>query len=83
MFKIRARNACGYGEFSETIMYATAGCPYAPEEPAVVELDGTEVRVSWIKPIPRATYDEIKAYQVVFMTDEGRYQEINGCDGED
>jgi hypothetical protein len=51
MFKLRARNACGYGEFSETIMYATAGCPFAPYEPAVIELDGTYVLVSWVKPI--------------------------------
>lgn len=83
IFKIRARNACGYGEFSETIMYATAGCPRAPDQPAIVELDGTDVLISWEKPVARDTYDEILAYKIVFMTDRGDYLEMSDCDGED
>jgi hypothetical protein len=30
VFKIRARNACGYGQFSQTAKLRTAGCPNAP-----------------------------------------------------
>jgi hypothetical protein len=46
-FKVRARNACGYGEFSQYVEFETAGCPLAPEMPAIIKLVNTDVEISW------------------------------------
>lgn len=52
-FKVRARNACGYGNFSQFVEFETAGCPTAPEKPAIVSLRGTDVEITWLPPVKR------------------------------
>ena len=56
-FKVRGKNQCGYGEFSDVALFLTGdSCP-SPPPPPTVSVTGGNVVVKWEKPV--AAVDEL------------------------
>lgn len=79
LFKVRAINIYDIGEFSTSLSVIAADVPGKPNI-AAVTLDGTQVRITWLK--PEDHYGEITAYQVLLRKADLTYVEyILRCDG--
>jgi len=80
-FKVRARNAEGFGEFSSPVEILTAQEPDAPVEPTseFVRADDSVV-IRWSAPYNRGS--EITAYKVYIQRSDGLLSlELSSCDG--
>lgn len=79
-FKVRARNAHDYGDFSEILGILVAQEPVQPEAP-VTELVATNVVVTWVEP-PNAG-QPILGYRVYLKKADGTFNlDFTYCDGE-
>ena len=78
-FKVRARNIYGYGLFSPEFELEASDMPGKLDEP-LVQLDGTNVLVSWNEP---STHNAvIDGYQILFKKLDTTYVEYQlRCDG--
>lgn len=68
IFKLRARNIYGYGDFSNTLTISPSDVPGKMDMPTV-ELSGTDVKVSWTAPTSHSS--SITAYDIEFLKSDG------------
>lgn len=81
MFRVRARNKHGWGEFSAAANLLAAEVPDAPNTVTTTQ-DGLNIVVSWNKPAGNGD-DTITSYEIQFEDNVGAYHTTTDCDGTD
>jgi hypothetical protein len=78
-FKVRAKNIYGHGDFSTEATFEASDKPGKPSIPTVV-LDGTKVKVTWLKPAENGS--PINGYEVSFRKLDGSFAiDTTNCNG--
>ena len=81
-FRISRKDLCGQSDFSKIFTFTTAACPNRIKT-AVVKLVGTNVEVTWEKPVTTVEAP-VLGYQIVFKKKNGSWVELeNHCFGKD
>lgn len=79
-FRISRQDICGKSDFSKIFTFTTAACPQRIKT-AVVKLVGTNVEVTWEKPVTTPSAP-VLGYQIVFKKKNGSWVELeNHCFG--
>jgi hypothetical protein len=82
-FKVQAANIYGVGDFSPVVSVTASNIPEKPSIP-LVELQGTDVAISWTEPVDH--YSPITSYQVILMdvnndaVSDMTYDGVSHCD---
>jgi hypothetical protein len=81
-FKVQARNAYGYGDYSDEVFILAAQIPDTPAAPVTTFLTDT-VQVDWVAPFNQGF--AIQGYRIFFLQSDGIIYslELNNCDGTD
>jgi hypothetical protein len=82
-FKVRARNACGSGPFSEVVVFSTPdGCPQAPPAAPAVSATQDMIEVTWEAPLMKEGDLPVLSYEILFQKKNGYFTNIStDCDG--
>lgn len=78
LFKVRALNVYGAGEFSETISQRMSNVPGKPVM-VTVDLQGTDVLISWTQ--PDENFEPITSYKIDLRTHDDQWiVDTTNCD---
>lgn len=80
MFRVRAHNNMGWGEFSKPTEVVAAKIPEQPDAPTTV-INNIFVRISWTDPYLNSS--PIQSYSVFIANKDGAFaKDATYCDGE-
>lgn len=80
LFRLRAKNAKGWGEYSSTVGLIPSGVP-DQMSPVVTSINGVNIQFSWTAP-SKTNGSPILAYQIYFKSIDGTYSLLPlYCDG--
>jgi hypothetical protein len=80
LFRVRALNAKGWGQYSTTVGLIPSGVP-DKMSPVVTAVSGTNIKISWLAPT-QTNGSPITAYQIYFKAIDGTFSLIPlFCDG--
>jgi len=79
-FRVRAKNAYGYGIYSDPASIRTSDKPEIMTAVSTSIVDSINVRIRWVKPYENS--ESINAYKILILQSNGVYSELlSYCDG--
>jgi hypothetical protein len=81
--RVKAKNSCGFGAYSEPLLVAAAGCPAQSTTAPDVGTKGKDVVITWDEGIVEDGHP-VTRYQLLLRNKDGSFSEHKDyCDGSD
>lgn len=79
--RVKAKNSCGFGGYSEPLVVAAAGCPQQAKNAPDVGTKGKDVVITWDEAVVEAGHP-VTRYQLLLRNKDGSFSEHKDyCDG--